>query len=664
MLEIRDLVVEYPSYGGFVRVLDGVDLDIRQGEIWGIVGESGAGKSVLFRTILGLLPRGWVARGSIRFEGRDVLALSERALEAVRGHLIGLISSNARQSLNPLMPIGRQIAAVIARHQRTSSVKAADRAVALLKAVGIPDPEVRYHGYPHELSGGMCQRAIIAMGIANAPPLILADEPTSGLDVTISVQILDLMREAVRNVGSALVIVSRDLGVIANYAEHVGVILSGRLVEEASVFAFFDDAGHPYSRRLIAAAAAAHGAAGGSRTADARAEEVARQGCDYRHRCPFVITACAEHTIPMHPKAPGHLVRCIRAGELPPLAATAAASVSAPAAGETTPRSGQGKPAAAERPLLTVEHLVKTFATRHGAVHAVTDVSFHLGRGEALALVGESGSGKTTVGRCIMGLIRPDSGSVRFHGQELASLSPREFRRLRERIQFVFQDPTDALNPRFTVGAIIGEPLRLSAGMDRAARSARTQELLSLVGLPPDRAERYPHQLSGGEQQRVGIARAIATKPGLVVLDEPTSALDVSVRAGILDLLQKLRDELGVAYLLISHDLTAVHRLCDRIAIMYLGRIVEVGQTEDLFREPLHPYARALLSSVLYPDPRQERSGSQLKGEIPSAIRLPAGCALHTRCPVAMEICRSTQPLLEAKAPGRLASCLRLERVG
>lgn len=311
--------------------------------------------------------------------------------------------------------------------------------------------------------------------------------------------------------------------------------------------------------------------------------------------------------------------------------------------------------------LLEVAHLVKRFPTPHGVVHAVSDVSFAVEPGEALALVGESGSGKTTVGRCLMGLIRPDAGTIRFAGHDLSALSPDGFRRLRARIQFVFQDPTDALNPRLKVGASVTEPLRLTAGMGRAVSAARARELLEMVGLPAETAGFYPHQLSGGQQQRVGIARAIATRPDLVVLDEPTSALDVSVRAEILELLQRLQSELGMAYLFISHDLTAVHRLCDRIAVMYLGRIVEVGNTADLFAQPLHPYARALLSSVMYPDPRQRRSDFRLEGEIPSAIHLPSGCPLHTRCPLAIAECRSVPPPLEEKAPGRIASCLRLE---
>lgn len=317
MLEIGNLVVECPSGRGFVRVLDGVDLTVRQGEIWGVVGESGAGKSVLLRTILGLLPRGWrVARGTLRYDGKDLLGLNERGLEALRGRVIGLMPSNARQSLNPLMPVGRQIAAVVKKHQAMSPAAVTERTIALLKAVGIPDPEARYHAFPHEMSGGMCQRMIIAMGLANAPALILADEPTSGLDVTISLQILDLMRTAVRQAGSALVLVSRDLGVVANYAQHVGVMLGGQMIEQAAVLEFFDRALHPYSRHLIAAAAAARGAERGVAGTDAMMAGAPAPGCRFRHRCALAIAACGAGPVPMESAGPAHVVRCLRSGEL------------------------------------------------------------------------------------------------------------------------------------------------------------------------------------------------------------------------------------------------------------------------------------------------------------------------------------------------------------
>ncbi len=312
--------------------------------------------------------------------------------------------------------------------------------------------------------------------------------------------------------------------------------------------------------------------------------------------------------------------------------------------------------------VLSVENLVKEFPTKHGTVHAVTDVSFHIGRGEALGLVGESGSGKTTVGRCVLRLIESNSGAICFKGQDIRSMSQRTFRPLRSRMQLVFQDPDDALNPRMRIGDAMAEPLRQTENLSSKEQSIRVTELLNLVGLHERLARLYPHQISAGEQQRVGIARAISTNPDLVVLDEPTSSLDVSVRADILNLLRDLQAELGISYLFISHDLTAVRRLCHRVAIMYLSKIVETGETETLFEQPLHPYSRALLSSVLYPAPRQKRSKFLLHGEISSPINLPTGCHLHTRCPMASDECSTTTPPFEEKAPKHWLSCIRVER--
>jgi oligopeptide/dipeptide ABC transporter ATP-binding protein len=432
---------------------------------------------------------------------------------------------------------------------------------------------------------------IIALAIAHAPRLLMVDEPTSGLDVTISAQILDLLRDAVRTLQSGLIVVSRDLAIVAHYCERVLVMRGGRVIEDAPVRGFFAAPAHAYSRQLLRAAAA-------SRDADL-AEE--------------------------------------------------AATVIGPAA------------ASRAAPVLEVENLVKRFPVKGGRLlTAVNDVSFTIGRGEAVALVGESGSGKTTVGRCILRLIEPTDGTIRFRGKDVTSLPAEQFRALRSRVQMVFQDPFDSMDPRQRIGDAITEPIRLTGAMGAAGRRARMVELLDLVGLDQASVGLYPHQMSAGQLQRVGIARAIATEPDLVVFDEPTSALDVSVRAEILNLLRDLQRRLGIAYLFISHDLTAVRRLCHRTAVLYLGRLVEVGETESLFTAPLHPYSRALLSSVLYPDPMQVRAPFALRGEIPSPINQPTGCALHTRCPLATEPCARIAPPLEAKRPGRLLACLNV----
>jgi oligopeptide/dipeptide ABC transporter ATP-binding protein len=604
LLEVRDLTVAFVGDRATREVLSRVSLSVADGEVLGVVGESGSGKSILLAAILQLLQPPWrVLGGKVLLRGENLLEQDEARLAALRGKDLALALSNPRQHLNPILTIGRHLSDVIRAHRPMGHAASLAAAVELLKAVNIPDPVLRLQAYPHELSGGMCQRVILALAIANAPKLLIVDEPTSGLDVTVSVQILDLMRDAVRKLNSGLLLVSRDLGVVANYCERVVVMNAGRVVEEAEVRKFFATPQNVYSRKLLHAAAAARDA------------DVASTG-----------------TSPV-------LVRTEPRPEIP-LPAT----------------SG---------PLLEVRNLVKRFPVRDGRVlTAVNDVSFAIARGEAVGLVGESGSGKTTVGRCVLRLIEPTSGTLRFNGQEVGKSTGVGLRKLRSKLQMVFQDPFDSLDPRQSLSAAIEEPLSLTTDMARGERKARVADLLRLVGLQQDAAILYPHQVSAGELQRVGIARAIATQPDLVVFDEPTSALDVSVRADILNLLRDLQQRLGMSYLFISHDLTAVRRLCHRTAIMYLGKLVEVGETEELFRAPIHPYSRALLSSVLYPDPAQRHSPFLLSGEIPSPIDLPSGCALHTRCPMATADCARIEPALEEKAPGRQLSCINVAPMG
>jgi oligopeptide/dipeptide ABC transporter ATP-binding protein len=604
LLEVRDLTVAFVGDRATREVLSRVSLSVADGEVLGVVGESGSGKSILLAAILQLLQPPWrVLGGKVLLRGENLLEQDEARLAALRGKDLALALSNPRQHLNPILTIGRHLSDVIRAHRPMGHAASLAAAVELLKAVNIPDPVLRLQAYPHELSGGMCQRVILALAIANAPKLLIVDEPTSGLDVTVSVQILDLMRDAVRKLNSGLLLVSRDLGVVANYCERVVVMNAGRVVEEAEVRKFFATPQNVYSRKLLHAAAAARDA------------DLASTG-----------------TSPV-------LVRTEPRPEIP-LPAT----------------SG---------PLLEVRNLVKRFPVRDGRVlTAVNDVSFAIARGEAVGLVGESGSGKTTVGRCVLRLIEPTSGTLRFNGQEVGKSTGVGLRKLRSKLQMVFQDPFDSLDPRQSLSAAIEEPLSLTTDMARGERKARVADLLRLVGLQQDAAILYPHQVSAGELQRVGIARAIATQPDLVVFDEPTSALDVSVRADILNLLRDLQQRLGMSYLFISHDLTAVRRLCHRTAIMYLGKLVEVGETEELFRAPIHPYSRALLSSVLYPDPAQRHSPFLLSGEIPSPIDLPSGCALHTRCPMATADCARIEPALEEKAPGRQLSCINVAPMG
>ena len=593
LLEVDRLTVTFHGNRDVRMILEDVSLIVRDSESVGLVGESGSGKSVLLTAIMGLLREPWrVTAGQIRFQGKDLLGLDEEALLRLRGKELALALANPRQHLNPIVTIGRQLVDMQRAHGVLGHEAAFARGVALLESVGIPDPLLRMHAYPHELSGGMCQRVILALAISNSPRLLMVDEPTNGLDVTISVQILELLHGAVKRLKSGLLIVSRDLGVVAHYCGRVAVMRQGRIVEQASVGNFFAAPRDPYSRRLLAAASAA-------RDADLTAGSVQLLKAKPNQICP-------------------------------PEPAT----------------------------VLQIEGLVKRFTVKGGReLTAVDGVSFSVHRAEAVALVGESGSGKTTVGRCILRILEPNAGSIRFAGRDVTRLPVRKFRRLRSRVQMVFQDPFDSMNPRKRVGAAVVEPLRLTTKMVEREIRRRCDELFDLVGLSREAAHLYPHQLSAGELQRVGIARAIATNPDLVIFDEPTSSLDVSVRADILNLLRDLQQQIGITYLFISHDLTAVRRLCHRVAILYLGKVVEIGETEAIFRSPLHPYSRALLSSVLYPDPDQVRAPFVLSGEIPSPIDLPTGCALHTRCPMASDVCRTQEPAMEEKTASRWLAC-------
>ena len=570
VLEVRGLTVLYDSR----PAVENFALTIAPGEIVGLTGDSGSGKSTLALALLGLTRgEGHIEKGSVTLDGTDLLAIAEASRREKRGRDISLIVQNPRGALSPLHRIGQQIGAVYTSHQPGSRSEIAQRAVAMLRTLGLNDPERRSLAYPHEISGGMAQRVLIAMALGSGPRLLVADEPTSGLDVTIQAQFLDEMWRNVRKVGSAALLMTQDLGIIANYCDRVVVLQNGRQVEDAPTRSFYSAPRDSYSRSVLAL----------------RKEE-------------------------------------------PP-----------------------ADPAPA--PLLSISGMTKTFPLRGTAkrVQAVDDVSFTIGRGETLGLVGESGSGKTTVGRCILRLIEPDRGDIVFGGISVAKAAPAALRALRRKLQVVFQDPFDSLDPRWTVGDILGE------AMEGKPDKARITELLQLVGLSADIARAKPRALSAGSQQRVNIARAIAVEPELIVLDEPTSALTPLARIGIIRLLRSLQERLGVSYLFISHDLNTVDHMSHRVAVMYLGQIVEIGTREQIFRNPLHPYSKALLAAHLVADPSRRRvdraNPETLSGEIPSPIDLPRGCYLASRCPVALPSCHEQPQKLLPAPDGRLVRC-------
>ncbi len=662
LLDVQDLHVHFETSRGIVRAVEGLSFHVDRGEVVAIVGESGSGKSVSALSIMRLLPRhtGRVPKGRITFEGRNLLDLSDEQMREIRGRDISMIFQEPMTSLNPILTIGMQITEPLQIHMGMNAEQARTRAIELMGLVGIPDPERRLDQYPHQFSGGMRQRVMIAIGLACNPKLIIADEPTTALDVTIQAQILELMKDLSRKLNIALIIITHNLGVVARYADRVIVMYAARLVEEGEADDVFHRPRHPYSMGLLRSVPRL------DRPRGAKLETIeglppnlalAPPGCRFAPRCPFKIAVCEEEPELIKTDL-GGLSRCHRHAEI----AAGKLTWSATDAGGTQVSLDRGEP------LLSVRDLVKHFEVRgglrggHGTVRAVQDVSFDIYPGETLGLVGESGCGKTTVGRLILKLEEPTSGQIRFDGIDLTRASAAQMKAVRRKIQVIFQDPYSSLNPRMTVGEIIGEPLHVYKLVPGDKADGRVSQLLEQVGLRPEMAARYPHQLSGGQRQRVGIARALAMEPSFIVCDEAVSALDVSIQGQIINLLEDLQRRLGLAYLFIAHDLAVVRHISMRVVVMYFGRVMEVADRDAIYREPLHPYTRVLLDAAPVPDPTVEkgRAPRLITGELPSHLAPPAGCVFNTRCPMASEECRQVVPPLREVKPGHFAACIKV----
>ncbi|MFH8732116.1 dipeptide ABC transporter ATP-binding protein [Streptomyces sp. NPDC017964] len=654
LLEVSGLQVDFDGK----PAVRGVDLALERGEVLGLVGESGSGKSATALALLGLLPAGAAVRGSVRLDGQELVGASDRDLSRVRGSRIGMVFQDPLSAFTPVYRIGDQIAEAVRAHQKVSGRAARARAVELLDLVGIPEPAARADAFPHEFSGGMRQRAMIAMAMANDPDVIVADEPTTALDVTIQAQVLDVLRTAQRETGAAVVLVSHDLGVIAGMADRVTVMYAGRVVESGPVDDVFREARMPYTLGLMGAVPRLDGAADVLVPVPGAPPGVGELGgrCAFAPRCPLAVEACLSEVPPLRAVAGAaapHLAACVRADEVRGLAPQDVFPVPG------IPERGERPPA---EPVLKVRGLARTFPVfkgsafrrRVGSVYAVDGVDLDIRGGETLALVGESGSGKSTTLFELLELARPEAGDVELFGQSVGGLGKAGRAALRRRVQIVFQDPMASLDPRMPVGDIITEPLR-AQGADRAAIARRIPVLLEQVGLDPADAERFPHEFSGGQRQRVGIARALSVEPELLVLDEPVSALDVSVQAGVLNLLQRLKAELGLAYLFVSHDLSVVRHIADRVSVVYLGRTVESGPVADVFEGPLHPYTQALLSAVPLPDPERERVRQRdrilLAGDPPSPTRRYEGCRFRARCPVYADLPGADRERCEREVP-------------
>ncbi|MFI6733283.1 dipeptide ABC transporter ATP-binding protein [Nonomuraea sp. NPDC050451] len=663
VLEVTDLNV---SFGG-VPAVRGVSYHVEPGEVLGIVGESGSGKSVTSAAVMGLLPPGARVTGSVRLHGKELIGAPERELTSFRGKAISMVFQDPLSALTPVYRVGDQIAEAVRVHQRVSKETALVKAIELLELVGIPRPAERALAFPHEFSGGMRQRVVIAMAIANDPDVIICDEPTTALDVTIQAQVLEVLKKAQRKTGAAIIMITHDLGVVAGFADRVLVMYAGRPVEIGDVDDIYYGMRMPYTVGLLGSIPRVDR---GARQPLAPIEgsppspEALPPGCPFAPRCPMKIDACDEGEPPLFDVGAGHRAACIRWQEVRPRE---------PVLVPVEPvRRERG-----ERTVLEVHGLVKEypllkgaiFKRRVGTVHAVAGVGFDIRQGETLGLVGESGSGKTTTLTQILELAAPQSGRIVVLGRDTARLSGPERKAIRRDMQVVFQDPLASLDPRMTVHDILAEPLR-THGRRRPGR--RVAELLALVGLDTSHAARYPQDFSGGQRQRIGIARALALEPRLLVLDEPVSALDVSIQAGVINLLGSLKARLGLSYLFVAHDLAVVRHIADRVAVMYLGRIAEIGQVDAVFDAPAHPYTQALLSAIPLPDPVRERARERilLEGDLPSPANPPTGCRFRTRCPKfrgeltdeQRRLCVNVEPEVRPLGEDQGAACHYAER--
>jgi peptide/nickel transport system ATP-binding protein len=743
VLEIQDLSTHIKLTDSVVQAVGNIDMRVEAGETLGIVGESGCGKSMTGLSIMRLLPPGGsIVGGSIKLDGRELVNLKDEDMRQIRGNEVAMVFQDPLTSLDPTKTIGYQVAEPVRLHRGVTKAEALDRAVEVLSLVGLPRPKERLGDYPHQLSGGLRQRVMIAMALACEPKLLIADEPTTALDVTIQAQILALLLDLKERLGMAMLLITHDMGVIAGHADRVNVMYAGRVVETADVGTLFRSMHHPYTQALLASiptlrqdtSKALHAIPG-------LPPDLAHppEGCRFAARCSRASDKCREAEPSLSGKTFDHRFSCwhpvdgplmlavvgiggpsaedtglasgvtesesgvepvpdvavpdevvpdeaVQDATTPAIASTPAAS-DAPAAagpaGERAPgadgaaksslrivaddRPSGAAPATPGVPLLDLRDLVKEFPITSGAilqrkvgsVKAVSGVSFSVPAGQTLGLVGESGCGKTTIGKMVVALERPDSGTVTLEGKNVSRLRGNELRRIRRDLQLMFQDPYSSLDPRMRVGSIIREPLQIQGIGSRKSQQDRVFELLAEVGLPRNAVERYPHEFSGGQRQRIGLARALTLNPRVIVADEPVSALDVSIRAQVLNLMKRLQAAHGLTYMVISHDLAVVKYMAERIGVMYLGKLVELGSGNDIYQRAAHPYTAGLIATIPIPEPDVEKTkeGVGIKGELPSPVNPPSGCRFRTRCPFAQELCAAEEPQLRSFGPGHIAAC-------
>ncbi|MBC7241704.1 MAG: ABC transporter ATP-binding protein [Anaerolineae bacterium] len=677
VLDVRNLEIKYHVRDGTLTAVRNLSFTVGAGEIVGIVGESGCGKSTVASAIMRLLPpNGVISAGQILFQGRDLCRLSQEEMRDIRGKDISMIFQDPLTSLNPVFSIKEQMLDAQRAHQPKADTKELlERAVRMLERVGIPDAADRIEDYPHQFSGGMRQRIMIAIALLSNPALLIADEPTSALDVTLEAQILELIRGLRDEFGTSVLYITHDLGVVAQLCDRVIVMYAGNLVEAGDVFRIFQSPKHPYTRALLRSHPSHSLRAERLRTIRGRVPSLRDlpPGCKFAPRCDYATQTC-------HLEEPGYLTidgQVILCHSYHPEPAAEAVELIPGSHSRRAVVQAVRDRALAESDVVVETRGLRTYfydtagllaqlmGRQAGAVRAVDGVDLRVHRGETLALVGESGSGKTTLGRTILRLERPTAGQIIVEGQDITHWPQSKIRPLRARMQMIFQDPISSLSPRMKVSSILLEPFRIHHVPVEDPKKT-VDELLEMVGLSSEQADKYPHQLSGGQARRVGIARALALRPDLLVADEPTAGLDVSVAAGILNLLKDLREQLNLTYIIITHNLNVIGFIADRVAVMYLGRVVELAPTELLFTAPKHPYTEALMSAIAIPDPslRDKRRRIILQGEIPSPRNPPAGCTFHPRCPYAEKRCAEEVPLLRPVNGGEhLAACHFPERV-
>ena len=682
LLVVEDLRTEIDLRKSVVKAVDGVSLTVEAGETVGVVGESGCGKSITAMSVMRLLPAGGrITGGNIRFNGQEITRVPDSAMRRLRGNEVSMVFQDPMTSLNPTMTVGDQVAWPVRTHRQVSRREGLERAAEVLELVGVPSPRERLRTYPHQLSGGLRQRVMIAMALACEPRLLIADEPTTALDVTVQAQILALLADLKDRLHLGMLLITHDMGVIAGQADRVVVMYAGRAVETGPVSEVFAHTRHPYTEALLRS------------MPDLETDRSKvlpsipglppdltnpPHGCRFAARCPYAQDRCRHEdpALVQDESHPDHSYACFypvesrdtEAGGAPVVAAESGRASSSRTETGAGAESGGIEDRAADvirQPVLVIENAIKEFPITHGvlqrqagSVKAVSDVSFTVYEGEAFGLVGESGCGKTTLSRLIAGLEKPDSGRILLRGTDLAGLHGRAMRQARRRVQMVFQDPYASLDPRMNVRSILREPLTAQRIGTRREQDGRIENQIGEVGLSKQSLVRYPHQFSGGQRQRIGLARALVLEPSVVVADEPVSALDVSIQSQVLNLLRRLQQERNLTYVVVSHDLAVVRYLADRVGVMYLGKLVEIGPATEIYERPAHHYTAALLDSAPVAIPREGPTTPLIKGEPPSPANPPSGCRFRTRCPHAQEICAREEPKLEPiGAPGHNVAC-------